>query len=154
MREADIAVRHVRPQQPNLIAKLIANDSMRFYAVRKYLDVYGYPKLGEDLTHHQFVSFGDFERIAEYLRPVGLDLIKKNFRFVSQSQVVEWELARNGHGIAIMTDRIAAQFPEFIPVLTEIAPFTMPTWLVAHRELHTSRRIRLVFDLLDDFLSD
>ncbi|MEN8934249.1 MAG: LysR family transcriptional regulator, partial [Planktotalea arctica] len=23
-----------------------------------------------------------------------------------------------------------------------------PTWLVTHRELHTSRRIRLVFDLL------
>jgi hypothetical protein len=28
-----------------------------------------------------------------------------------------------------------------------------PIWLTTHRELHTSRRIRLVFDLLADHLS-
>jgi DNA-binding transcriptional LysR family regulator len=153
LREADTALRHVRPEQPDLIAKLVCDDPMRFYAVRKYTDTYGYPTLGGDLSLHQFVSFGDFERIIGYLRPIGLDLSKKNFRFMSQSQVVEWEIARNGHGIAIMSDRIAAKFPEFEPVLTEVDPFSIPIWLVAHRELHTSRRIRLVFDLLDEFLS-
>lgn len=153
LREADIAIRHVRPEQPNLIAKLVCEEPTRFYAVQKYINTYGSPKLNGDLSQHQFVSYGDFKRVMGHLRPIGLDLSKKNFRFVSQSQVVEWELARNGHGIAIVTDRIAAKFPEFEPVLTEIAPFSIPTWLVAHRELHTSRRIRLVFDLLDDFLS-
>lgn len=153
LREADIAVRHVRPEQPNLIAKLVCEDPTRFYAVGKYIDTFGHPKLGGDLSQHQFVSFGDFERVMGYLRPIGLDLSKKNFRYVSVSQIVEWEMARNGHGIAIMSDRIAARFPEFEPVLTEVAPFAIPFWLVAHRELHTSRRIRLVFDLLADVLS-
>lgn len=153
LREADIAVRHVRPEQPDLIAKLIYDDPTRFYAVRRYTETYGYPKLGGDLSQHQFVSFGNVERILGYLRPIGLDLSKKNFRYGSQSQIVEWEVARNGHGIAIMSDRIAAKFPEFEPVLTEIEPFSIPMWLVAHRELHTSRRIRLVFDLLVDGLS-
>jgi DNA-binding transcriptional LysR family regulator len=153
LREADIAVRHVRPIQPDLIAKLIYDDPARFYAVRRYTDTYGHPKLGGDLSQHQFVSFGDVENILGYLRPIGLDLNKQNFRYVSQSQIVEWEVARNGHGIAIMSDRIAAKFPEFEPVLTEVDPFSIPMWLVAHRELHTSRRIRLVFDLLADILS-
>lgn len=154
VREADIAIRHVRPDQPNLIAKLVCEDPARFYAVAKYVEYYGQPKLDEDHSRHQFVSFGDVEGMLEHLLKLGLELTKKNFKYVSRSQIVEWEIARQGHGIAIMTDRIAAKFPEFEPVLTEIEPFSIPTWLVAHRELHTSRRIRLVFDLLTNCLSE
>ncbi|WP_368187859.1 LysR family transcriptional regulator [Aestuariibius sp. HNIBRBA575] len=153
MREADIAIRHIRPEQPDLVAKLVCEDPMRFYAVAKYIDVYGRPTLEDDHSKHQFVSFNDVEGMLGYLVPLGLKLTKQNFKYVSQSQIVEWEIARQGHGIAIMTDRIASKFPEFEPVLTEIAPFTVPNWLVAHRELHTSRRIRLVFDLISDLLS-
>ena len=32
-------------------------------------------------------------------------------------------------------------------------PIPEPVWLVTHRELHTSRRIRLLFDMLADALS-
>ncbi len=147
-READIAVRHVRPEQANTITKRVAEDPMRFYATPAYLDQFGEPTLGQGHSHHQFVSFGDFERVVGYLSRVGLNLGRRNFRNTSNSQLVEWEIARNGHAIAIMTDRIANRFPAFRPVLSEIAPFSMPVWLVAHRELQTSRRIRLVFDLL------
>lgn len=36
---------------------------------------------------------------------------------------------------------------DFIPA------FTFPVWLVTHRELHTSRRIRLVFEALGETLA-
>ena len=153
LREADIAIRHLRPEQPNLIAKLACEQTMRFYAVDEYITRYGKPKQTGDMSDHQFVSFGDFERIVGYLKLVGLDLTQRNFRYASNSQLVEWEIARKGHAIAIMNDNIAAKFPEFQPVLTEIEPFSIPVWLVAHRELQTSRRIRLVFDILADALS-
>ena len=153
LREADIAIRHVRPEQPNLIAKLVCEETMRFYAVEKYLNTQGTPQQHGDMATHQFVSFGDFERIVGYLKLVGLDLSQKNFRYASNSQLVEWEIARKGHAIAIMNDNIAVKFPEFEPVLTEIEPFSIPVWLVAHRELQTSRRIRLVFDILTDALA-
>ena len=151
-READIAIRHVRPEQSDLVAKRVSEDAMRFYATDKYLDTHGIPKIGESVVAHQFVSFGDFERVAAYLKPIGLDLVRSNFRYTSNSQFAEWEIARNGLAIAIMTDRIAVGFPEFRPVLPELDPFQMPMWLVSHRELHTSRRIRLVFDLLAEWL--
>ncbi|MEM9585511.1 MAG: LysR family transcriptional regulator [Pseudomonadota bacterium] len=153
LREADIAIRHIRPEQPNLIAKLACDQTMRFYAVDEYITRYGAPQQTGDMTAHQFVSFGDFERIVGYLKLVGLDLSQKNFRYASNSQLVEWEIARKGHAIAIMNDNIAVKFPEFQPVLTEIEPFSIPVWLVAHRELQTSRRILLVFDILADALS-
>ena len=37
-------------------------------------------------------------------------------------------------------------------VLPDLDPIPVPVWLVTHRELHTSRRIRLVFDLLAEEL--
>ena len=135
------------------IAKLACDQSMRFYAVEKYMARYGTPKQTGHMTDHQFVSFGDFERIVGYLKLVGLDLSEKNFRYATNSQLVEWEIARKGHAIAIMNDIIAAKFNEFQPVLTEIEPFSISVWLVAHRELKTSRRIRLVFDILASALS-
>ncbi|MEL6205159.1 MAG: LysR family transcriptional regulator [Pseudomonadota bacterium] len=153
LREADIAVRHVRPDQPNLIAKLVSDEPMRFYAVNAYVDAFGPPKLAKGVPAHQFVSFGDFERVVGYLNQIGFDLSRKNFRYASNSQLVELEIARKGHAIAIMFDRIASRFPEFQPVLTEVDPFSLPIWLVAHRELQTSRRIRLAFDVLAENLS-
>lgn len=153
LREADIAIRHVRPEQQNLIAKLVAEQTMRFYAVEPYIERHGSPAMSDGARQHQFVSFGDTERMLKYLRPIGFDLSRQNFRYASNSQIVELEIVRNGHAIAIATDQDAARFPELKPVLTELEPFSIPVWLVAHREVHTSRRIRLVFDLLAEVLS-
>lgn len=153
LREAGIALRHVRPEQPNLIAKLVSDEPMRFYATGAYVETFGAPRLAEGTRANQFVSFGDFERVVGYLNKIGFELSRKNFRYASNTQLVELEIARKGHAIAIMFDRIASRFPEFQPVLTEVDPFTLPIWLVGHRELQTSRRIRLVYDLLATSLS-
>lgn len=151
-READIAIRHARPEQPNLIMRRAANEVMRFYASRTYLEANGAPK-ADDLSGHQIISYVEAERMLGYLTPVGLKLTKANFRLGSSSQIVALELARGGSGIIILPDRVAAQFAEFESVLNEVDAFAVPTWLVAHRELRTSRRIRLAFDHLIDSLS-
>ena len=44
-READIAIRHVRPDQPDLIARLVQEASGHFYATTEYLNRTGAPKL-------------------------------------------------------------------------------------------------------------
>jgi DNA-binding transcriptional LysR family regulator len=38
--------------------------------------------------------------------------------------------------------------PSVVRVLPGVDPLVFPVWLVTHREVHTSRRVRLVFDLL------
>ena len=52
-----------------------------------------------------------------------------------------------------MSDEVGEAYPDMERVLPEMEPFAFPVWLTTHRELHTSRRIRLVFDMLADFLS-
>lgn len=152
-READIAIRHVRPEQPDLIARRVREETARFYAARSYIAARGRPRVADGLAEHDFISFGDKERMLEYLLPLGLGLERSSFRLGSESGIVAWEMARNGLGIAVMSDEIAAKFPGVEPVLEDLEPFVFPVWLVTHRELHTSRRIRLVFDHLADFLT-
>ncbi|WP_291730643.1 LysR family transcriptional regulator [Leisingera sp. F5] len=152
-READIAIRHVRPEQPELIARLVQEASGHFYAANSYLNRRGRPSSYQELAGHDFVSFGDTERMIGYLDPMGIPVTPDNFRIGSNSGLVAWELVRQGFGITPMSDEVAAATPEVERLLPGSGAITFPVWLTTHRELHTSRRIRLVFDLLAEFFS-
>ena len=152
-READIAIRHVRPEQPNLIAKLIGETSAHLYASKAYLDRYGRPKTASDLSDDTFIGFEDSERMLPFLNNLGLSLTRENFKLASASGTVILALAQQGLGISVFVKETAEMFPELEVVLPELDPIPVPIWLVTHRELRTSRRIRLVFDLLAETLS-
>lgn len=151
-READIAIRHVRPDQPNLLMRRVRDETMRFYASPAYLQIRGQPTKA-DMSSHQIISFVDQDRMLDYLLPIGLNLTRTNFRLSSSSQLVALEMARRGLGMIIAPDWIAQGLTDFVHVLDEVEPFSIPTWLVTHSEMKTSRRIRLVFDHLVDKLS-
>ncbi|MBO9399776.1 LysR family transcriptional regulator [Shimia sp. R9_3] len=147
-READIAIRHVRPEQPDLIARLVREAEGFFYASTDYLDRRGRPEALEDLKAHDFIGSGDVGRMLEYLHPLGFPIAHSNFRIGSESGLVAWELCKQGFGIAPMAAEVAEATEGIEKVLPNIAPIVFPIWLTTHRELHTSRRIRLVFDTL------
>ncbi len=151
-READIAVRNVRPEQPDLIARLLHDSKGRYYAAKSYLDKRGRPKSPDDLVSHDMINFGDAEQMLMYFAQFGITLTRDNFKVGSSNGLVAWELVKQGFGIAPMSVDVAVASPEVEVVLPNEAPMTFPTWLVTHRELHTSKRIRLVYDLLAEEL--
>lgn len=63
-----------------------------------------------------------------------------------------WELVKNGLGIGAIIDQVGDAEPLVQRVLPSLAPIAVPSWLVTHREVHTSRRVRVVFDVLVDHL--
>ena len=67
--------------------------------------------------------------------------------------VTHWALVRQGMGIGAMMDEIARETPGIVRVLDDVAPVRFPVWLVSHRELRTSRRIRVVFEALAEGLA-
>jgi len=147
-READIAIRHGRPEQPDLIAKLVHESSAHLYASTEFLDKHGRPETPSDLSDAPFIGVENSERLLPVLNGLGLSLSRRNFHLTTASGTVIIELVRQGLGVSILIKETAALFPELEPVLPDLDPIPVPTWLVTHRELHTSRRIRLVFDLL------
>ncbi len=152
-READIAIRHVRPEQPDLIARLLMQAKGFFYASTSYLDQHGRPRSLKDLQGHEFISYGDVDQMLGHLKAMGLPITHANFRLGSNNGIVAWELVRHGFGIAPMSAAVGSRMPGVERVLPDMDPITFPIWLTTHRELHSSRRIRLVFDSLADFMT-
>ncbi|QDG78605.1 LysR family transcriptional regulator [Labrenzia sp. PHM005] len=151
-READIAIRHVEPDHPDLYARKIMDMSARVYAATSYLERNGGRPAKSDADKLDYIGFDNNQELVEYLRAFGLKIKESNVKLGSPSGLISWEYARQGLGLCIMADAIAAKCPEVKPAFDNMEPVYFPIWLVTHRELHTSRRIRLVFDHLAEHL--
>lgn len=147
-READIAIRHVKPDQPDLIAKLIREATAGFYASEAWVRTYGHPRSADEAARLPFVGTDRSGRFLNYLRQHGLPLSEANFSCYCDHSVPHLALVQQGLGIGAMMDEIAQNTPGLRRVLDEVPPVRFPIWLVTHRELRTSRRIQVVYEAL------
>ncbi|MFN3148044.1 MAG: LysR family transcriptional regulator [Paracoccaceae bacterium] len=150
-READIALRNARPTDPDLIARRLRDDAAGLYATPECLARFGHPQTAEDLSRCDFVGFDSIDQLLDGLNAMGLSLTRRNFPVTTASHLVQWAMAREGVGIGVFPTAMAeadAAVTRVLPSLT--IPF--PVWLTAHRALNTSRRVRLVFDLMAEVL--
>jgi len=152
-READIAIRAFRPTQSDLIARKVCDTSMRPYAASSYLRKIGNPTLPEDFGDADFLGIDRRNLIIEALNERGFALTLRNFPVITEHHLVQWELVKNGLGIGFMTEDVGDAEPLVERALPRLDPFMVEVWLVAHRELKTSRRVRMVFDFLVSELS-
>ena len=152
-READIAIRNFRPTEPELVARKIRDSEAYLYASPKYVRSLG-PRITRDvLSRATFIGFDSAETFrAGLAKALGLRLTRENFPITCQSQHVQWALVREGVGIGIMMAEIGEGAPGVRRVMKSLPPIMVPMWLVAHRDVHTSRRVRVVADLLAEGL--
>lgn len=147
-READIAVRSFRPTEPDLVAKKIADVPVRLYATRGYLERIGNPRLPFDLAKADFIGIGSSDALLNGLNARGFNLTRRNFPILTENYLVMWEFVKHGLGIGVIDGNIGDAEPLVERAPPDLEPMIFPVWLVTHRELNTSRRVRLVFDLL------
>ncbi len=147
-READIAIRHVASSQSDVITKKIRDDEGYFYAAHSYLAKLGNPQSFADLKDADFLAFADNEPMINVLNAMGLHLAKRNFPIICDNHLVQWQLVKQGVGIGGITKDIGDAEPLVSRILHDMPPIIVPMWLATHRELHTSKRVRTVFDFL------
>lgn len=151
-READIAIRHVRPTDPDLIARLLGEMTAHFYAAQSWIEHNGRPSSVAELCAIDLLGFEPVEQFSKHLQASGVPAMPDTFRVVSTNAVVLWEMVRRGHGVCMMLEEIASTMPGLVRLLPELPGTPVPVWLVSHRELRTSRRVRLVFEHLAEEL--
>lgn len=151
-RDADIAIRHVRPDQPDLIARQLRDARAVYYASTDYIAAHGRPQTADDLGRHVFVGPRDTTQMLAFMQDRGVTISPDQFRANSDSGVVMWEMMRAGLGIMVGPDRLWPHVDGVETLLSDAPPITFPVWIVTHRELRTSRRIRIVFDALVEAL--
>ena len=152
-READISIRHARPEQADLIAKLVAEAPASLYATEAFLETLGNPKTLSDLKGAPIIGFGPFEEVNGAYAGLGLSLKPEDIAVTTQDGHAIVAFARAGLGMSLMTLDMAESLSGFRKVLQDIPDIPVPVWLVTHRELHTSPRIRLVYDAIAERLS-
>ena len=153
-READIAFRSqtpgqagLSPSQPDLIAARLGALKTGLYASPAYLDRIGRPRMKTDMSRAHFIDFDDSGVYRAYLNQLGFELSPRHFPVRTASHLVQWALAKSGVGVAATLQMIGEADPDMERVLPDFA-MERSMWLVTHRELKTSRRIRHVFDFL------
>jgi DNA-binding transcriptional LysR family regulator len=151
-READIAIRHVRPDQPELIGKLLGHSKGSMYASPKYLAKVGGIKTVEDLKHVTLISYGDPERMVSHMNNMGLPFSIHQVRYASNNNIAGWEMIKAGLGVGVMSRLMGDATIEVERVLPDDTSMEFPTWLVTHQELNTAMRIRTVYDFLDKYI--
>jgi DNA-binding transcriptional LysR family regulator len=147
-READIAIRHVKPEQPELIARLVREATAGFYASEGWVKAHGHPRTAEQAADLPFVGSDRSGQLLAYLKHHGLPLTEANFSCYADHSVPHWALVQQGMGIGVVGDDMVRDTPGIVRVLDNVPPVRFPIWLVSHRELRTSRRIRVVFEAL------
>lgn len=152
-READIAIRSGMPTEPDLIARKIKDETGYFYASDRYLEAFGRPITKEDLTQADFIGFEDVNLLISGLKFFGITLKPENFPIRCDNHIVQWEMVKEGAAIGVMSASIGDKEPLVRRVAEDIGPFDYPMWLVAHRDVQSNPRIRIIFDLLAKELS-
>ncbi|GLQ34314.1 LysR family transcriptional regulator [Amylibacter marinus] len=146
-READISIRHQRPQEPNLTARKLADMPIGLFASPDYLDRLGRPCTLARLKSADFIVYARSARMQDYLNSFGLDINEANMVITCASGCAVMSYVRAGLGVSAVVKTIA-QAAGLEQVLASKSGVAVPIWLVTHQEVHSSPRIRLVFDLL------
>ena len=153
-READIAIRAYRPTQPDLIGRKIKDVHAWLYATPAYLNSLGNPSHPAELANAQFLGFDRTREFVDGLNERGIPVTPEQFSIVTDNHLVHWELVKQSVAIGVMPEDIGDAEPAVTRVLPDqFDGFPIELWLVAHREVRTSRRLRVVFDVLAEALA-
>ena len=147
-RDADVAVRMVRPTQSGLVARRIGSSRIGLYAHRDYLARFGEPRSLTDLASHCFIGF---DRDNSSFRTAGdfaSKLTREFFGFRCDNDLAQLAALRAGVGIGGCQENIASRTPELVAVLPNAFHYALEVWLVMHEDLKATRRVRILFDHL------
>lgn len=153
IRDADIAVRMVKPTQSELIVRKVNDLSIGCYASTRYLKRAGRPETVDELFGHTIVGYDRNDLLLKSIQALGYKVDRHNFGVRTDAQATHWKLVEAGAGIGFVADAMTVNRPDIERLLPELPTGSIPMWLAAHRELRTSRRVRRVYDFLADRLA-
>jgi len=153
LREADIAVRMFRPTQLDLITRKLGEIPMRCCAHESYLARRGTPRNLDDLRRHDLIGLDRSDLIIAAAKGLGIDFKREDFIVRTDSQTAMWEMMKAGVGIGFAQESLIRLAPGMMVILPEQRLPPLEMWLTTHRELFTSRRIRVIYDELATHLT-
>lgn len=140
-READLALRLVRPAEPGVVARKVGGFEFALYGARSYVT-------GRRRGALEFIAFDAESDALPQQRWLlahagGRPVVLRTNDLESQIAAV-----RAGVGVAALPSFLAARHPELVRITARGRPVAREVWLVVHEDLRGAPSIRAVMDFL------
>ncbi len=147
-READIAIRMVRPTQDSMITSHLGDLPIGFYAANSYLAQHPAPHHHDQLSEHDLVGYDRSRLIIDGFALQGFHLTKDAFSTRCDNQSAYWQLVRAGCGIGLCQTFVGDTDPLVTRVLPDLPIPDLPLWLTTHPDLHKTPTVNAVWQSL------
>ena len=153
-READVALRIGNPGCEELVGRRVGDVHCGLYASDAYLARHGEPTTLDDLSHHTIIesvrelaNLAQVRRLRDIAKAAKVGVRCNNIT----AQVVA---ARAGLGILALPNYMVGCAPGLRRVLACLFDSKLDLWLLTHRDLRQTARVRAVLDFLAAELRD
>jgi len=151
-RDADIAIRMVRPTQKRLIAQKMGEVAIGLYAHVDYLREKPPPTDTDALFEHDLIGTDrDISRLAGI--KIGTKSLQRDkLSFRCDSDIAQLAALKSGLVIGVCQTIIADNDDELIRILPDAFSIDLEVWLVMHEDLKTHQSARAAYDFLSENL--
>ncbi len=153
-RDADIAVRMVRPTQDALVARHIGAIEIGLFARQSYLDVHGTPDTIASLAGHALIGYDHESAAVRAWLERFPAFARRSLALRCDSDLAQLGAIRAGVGIGWCQVGLAARDPHLVRLLAADCVLPMDTWIAMHEDLRASPRCAVTFAALVTGLGD
>jgi DNA-binding transcriptional LysR family regulator len=151
-READIALRPLRPKEGDLWGRKLADVAWAIYGARTYLDANGGALSSlEALDRHALIGWEEATvgiQAADWLTRLAS---AEAFAYRTNSLVNQFVAAKAGIGLALLPCYLGEGDADLVRALPAPVPdLAGELWIVTHADLKRTARVRAFFDLVGE----
>ncbi len=151
-READIALRHARPTQQELIARKLGHLPVGLYASQDYLQQRG-PLDFDNVADHRFVDGAQRAHLVNGARRAGLHIPADSVVFKSDAVSCQRAAIAAGWGIGALPTLLAASVDGLVSAMESTTQVHLEVWLVARPEVRDNAQMKRVYDGVGEALA-
>lgn len=145
-READIAIRNQKPENPDLVARCIAKWPLCLYAAQAYIDKLGEPVQGEAFAGHDLVIYQPYLDSGKPVTLAAEPITRGRIAATVSSGLMMRRAIAAGVGIGELPVRLG-EMDGLIRLWPQRSRgTTYDVWLVTHQDLRHTARVRVVID--------
>lgn len=153
--EAHVAIRAgAAPEQLDNVVQPFARQRMALYAGAPYVERYGLPKGPEEFGGHRFVGHDDEGFRAPHARWMRSHAPNAHVVFRATDFRSMEEAIASGTGIGFLACCDANRRGGLIEVMTPLAEWSVPLWIVTHVDLHRTHKVQTFLQFLKDRAKD
>ncbi|MBE9605138.1 LysR family transcriptional regulator [Acetobacteraceae bacterium H6797] len=151
-RDADIAIRYLRPEQPDLIARRVGRMELGLFAHPDYVAAKGMPETLNDLLSHRLIGPDKDEYGFRLFSNRGLNVRPQDLALRTDSLMAQEAAVRAGFGVGVMQMAGALKGERLVRLLPEAFAPSLSVWIVGHPGVHQPGRFRTAYTFLSNTL--